>query len=195
MTENTIVHFVCFETLLESEPFMKRWKEFTHSSGSNADVIIQQSRKNKCYLYIAQHGFKSSDDLQFKFYGERSSSRIVQERIKATPIGGYTVLQSESANEAATGESKIFMFLADVRTDLNFYKETPFNGKLNIYEAYYQSCSYAYILEYFVQSGQAAALKEYLKNYDNSEMEIYNEYAHIKDTATGKKENNYVWPT
>lgn len=195
MKGNTIVHFVCFETILESEPFMKRWKEFTHSSGSNRDVILQQSKKNKQCLYIAQHGFKTTDDTQFEFYGERASSRIIQERIKTTVIGGYSLLQSESSGEAARGESKIFMFLPNGRANLTLYKEVPFQRKLNIYEAYYQSCNYAYILEYFIPSSNAAALKEYLRNNDNSEMDIYNEYAHIKDAARGDKEGNYVWPS
>jgi hypothetical protein len=195
MTKNRIVHFVCFETVLESKPFIKRWREFNWSPGSNSDVIIQQSKKSNWFQYITQHGFKTSDGPQFEFFKRRSSSKIVQERIKTTQIGGYTVSQSESREESGPGESKIFVFLADAKADIDVYKTLPFRGKLNIYEPYYMGCNYTYILEYFVKSVYAAALTEYIKKYDNSETGIYSHCAHIKDPAHDEKEHNYVWPS
>jgi hypothetical protein len=38
MTLNTKVQFILFDTILPAEAFMKRWKEYTRSSNSDADV-------------------------------------------------------------------------------------------------------------------------------------------------------------
>ena len=193
MAEDIKVHFVCFETTLDSELFMKRWKEFNRSSYSDMDVTLQKSKKNNLFLYIAQHRFETKDQ-QFEFAKEPKSTRVVQERIKTTIAGGYVMLRPEFRHEATMGESKIFIFLADAKTDLTAYKTMPVSNKLNIYKAYYENCGYAYILEYFVKNKHAVELTEHLKKYDSSETGIYREYAHIKNPEPQNKEGRYVWP-
>ena len=74
-------------------------------------------------------------------------------------------------------ESKVFAFLTSSKADLNMYKQLSAHGKLNIYEAYYENCQYAYILEYFVKNKYVAELLEQLKQYDVPEIGIYKECA------------------
>jgi len=151
MKTNKIVQFVCFETTLGSEQFIKRWEEYSRSVNSDQDVTLQQSEKNGVYRYIAQHRW-AAGELQFVFTKAARSSRNPQVGIKAKQAGGYSILQAERMNDAHADESKVFAFLAYPQFDLNIYRRLSTHSKLNIYEAYYENCQYAYILEFFVKN-------------------------------------------
>jgi hypothetical protein len=194
MRENLKVQFVCFETKLAKEPFIKRWEQFNRSAKSDADVTLQQSEKNGTYLYIAQHRFVN-DETQFVFSKENRSSRVARERITTNHAGGYAVIQAEKLQEASYNESKVFVFLTDHASDLDLYKRLSEGGKLNIYQAYYENCKYAYILEYFIKTKLAEALLGQLQDYDITETGIYKEWSLPKNANPKKKEGNYVWPT
>ncbi len=174
MRRNKIVQFVCFDTILASEQFIKRWEQYSRSVNSDLDVTLQQSEKNGGFRYIAQHRCPPGE-LQFVFTKEGRSSRTPQVEIKAKQAGGYSISQEERANDVHAGESKVFAFLINPQTDLNVYRQLSANGKLNIYEAYYENCQYAYILEFFVKNKYMAELLEQLKQYDVPEIGIYKE--------------------
>ncbi len=194
MMENSKVQFVCFETKLAKEPFIKRWEQFKRSAKSDADVTMQESEKNGSYLYIAQHRFVN-DESQFVFSKENRSSRVAQERITTIHAGGYSIIQAEKLQDAAANERKVFVFVTDFKADLNLYKKLSAGGKLNIYQAYYENCKYAYILEYFIKTKMAEALLAQLKQYDAAEIGVYKECPLPKNANSKKKEDLYVWPT
>jgi len=188
------VQFVCFETPLNKEQFVKRWEQYRHSLNSNMDVVLHQSEKDGVFSYIAQHRF-ASGELEFKFTNEGRNSRIVQVPIKTTLAGGYSILEENRLHNSTSNESKMFVFLTDPRADLNIYKELFVAGNLNIYQAYYQNCRYAYILEYYIKTKDSAALLEQVKNYDSADVGIYKEFAHIKNPGNEREKEIYVWPT
>ena len=188
------VQFVCFETTLNKEQFAKRWGQFRRSLNSNMDVVLQQSEKNGVFSYIAQHRF-ASGELEFKFTNEGRNSRIVQVPIKTMLAGGYSILEANRLHNTNSNESKIFVFLTDPRADLDIYKQLFGKTNLNIYQAYYQNCKYAYILEYYTKTRDGVALLEQLKNYDTADVGIYKEYAYIKNPGNEKEKEIYVWPT
>jgi hypothetical protein len=47
--------------------------------------------------------------------------------------------------------------------------------KLNIYEAYYENCQYACILEFFVKNSAVDELREQLKQITGAEIGTYTE--------------------
>ena len=195
MTANTKVQFVLFETILAAEPFMKRWKEYTRSSKSDKDVILQQSEHNGAFKYIAQHRFVS-EEVQFVFTKEKRSSRVAQELIQSNMAGGYSILQSERLTGCGPNERKVFAFISDPTTDLMVYKDLSRDGKLNIYEPYYQNCKYAYILEYFIKNNHAESFLEQLKNLETTDAAIYKECKIPKNlNAPEKEKETYVWPS
>jgi hypothetical protein len=175
MRESKVVHFVCFETLLDTEQFIKRWEEYNRSVNSDLDVTLQQSEKDGIFRYIAQHRCVAGE-LQFIFTKPARSSRIPREGIKTKHAGGYSVLQAERMDDVYTNESKVFAFLIYPQTDLNAYRQLNTHSKLNIYEAYYENCEYAYILEFFVKNKHVAELLEQLKRHDTTEIGIYQEF-------------------
>lgn len=174
MSTEKIVQFVCFETTLSSAQFIPKWEDYTRSDNSNADVTLQQSEKNNVFRYIAQHRC-ALGGFQFVFTKGKKSSRIPEVGIREKQAGGYSVLQVERKDDAHADESKIFVFLVSLQTDLNTYRQIQVSAKLNIYEAYYENCQYAYILEYFVKNKLSAELLEKLKQHDAAEIGVYKE--------------------
>jgi hypothetical protein len=174
MREGKIVHFVCFETTLDTEQFIKRWEEYSRSVNSDLDVTLQKSEKDGTFTYVAQHRCDAGE-LQFFFTKTARSSRIRRVEIKTNQAGGYSILQAERMNNAGADESKVFAFLIYPQANLNIYRQLHAHSKLNIYEAYYENCKYAYILEFIVKNKYAAELMEQLKRYNVAEIGIYKE--------------------
>lgn len=195
MIPNKIVQFVDFETVLSAEQFIERWKNYTRSPKSDVDVILQQSEHNGSFRYIAQHRF-STVETQFVFAREKRTSRLPQESIKLNLAGGYSMLQTEKLDGAGPKERKVIAFIGDSRTDLMAYKDLSAEGKLNIYEPYYQNCKHAYILEYFVKNNQAEILLEQLKNLDTTDVAVYKEFKSVKNKNVPVQEDDlHVWPS
>ena len=174
MANLNIVQFVCFETTLDTDQFIKRWQEYRRSDNGDADVTLQQCEEDNSYRYLAQHR-GTQEELRFIFSKGANSSRVRRAIITAKQAGGYSVLQSENGNESRGGERKIFVFLTTPRVNLDDYRQLPVSVKLNIYEAYYENCRYAYILEYFVKNKYASQLREELKKLNPCEIGVYKE--------------------
>jgi hypothetical protein len=174
MRSDKIIHFVSFETSLDREHFINKWENFVRSVNSDTDVTLQESKKNNLFRYIAQHRC-DSDEFRFIFTKAAKITRSKEVEIKVKQIGGYSIVQEEKSGDAAMNESKLFAFLISPGIDLNPYKELEIQNKLNIYEAYYENCEYAYILEFFVKNKYVAEFAELLKQYNPSEVGIYKE--------------------
>ena len=195
MTLNTKVQFILFDTILSAEPFMKRWKEYTRSSNSDADVTLQQSHRNGAFRYIAQHRF-AGENVQFVFTKEKRSSRMAQELIKSEMAGGYSTLQAKRLSGTGPDERKVFAFITDPATDLRMYKHLSGQGQLNIYEPYYENCKYCFVLEYFVKSKRAEELVDQLKHLEIADAAVYQECKIPKNLNAPEKEKGlYVWPS
>jgi len=163
MKENTIVQFVSFETALDSNAFIPQWKQYKRSMNSDLSATLQQHvLENGRFKYIAQHRCPSTE-FQFVFNKEKRSSKIPEAEIRKKLAGGYSILQLERASEPKADESKILVFVINPQTDLDIFRQFSVHGKLNIYEAYYENCEFAYILEFFVKNDYAAAVLQQLK--------------------------------
>ena len=176
MGEDKIVQFVCFETTLNPAQFITQWEQYNRSVNSDADVTLQRAEKNGAFRYIAQHRC-TVGELQFIFARAKKSSRIPEVEIKAKQAGGYAILQAERINDAHPDESKVFAFLTDPAAALDNYRQLINHGKLNIYEAYYENCQYAFILEFFVKNKNLLSLLEQLKAMNVPEAGVYKECA------------------
>jgi len=176
MRADKIVQFVCFETTLAKEEFIKRWTDYNRSANSDIDVTLQQSEKDGTFRYIAQHRC-APGDLHFIFTKAARSSRIAQIEIKTKQAGGYIMLHGDRMNDSRADESKVFVFLTQPQADVSVYRQLSPHSKLNIYEAYYENCQYAYILEFFVKDKYLPELLEQLKQHNRAEIGIYKECA------------------
>jgi len=176
MKENTIVQFVSFETTLDSEAFIPQWEQYKRSVKSDVDVTLHQGvLKNGTFKYISQHRCPGGE-FQFIFEKERRSSKSPEVEVRRKQAGGYSVLQLESKNDPDVDESKLFVFILKPETDLDLFRQFSVHGKLNIYEAYYENCEFAYILEFFVKDEYAGDVLQQLKILTSfTEAGIYKE--------------------
>lgn len=176
MRKDTIVQFVAFETTLNSEDFINKWEQFNHSFEGNPAVVLQQSEYDgKTFKYLAQHRLPGGDFL-FTFSKARKTTRAPETEIRTRQMGGYSVLQSQrNSYECLANESKLFVFINDSRADLEEYKKILAGASLNIYEAFYENCTYQYILEFFAKAEMIDAAVRKLKPMSNHFLGIYKE--------------------
>lgn len=177
MKKDTIVQFICFITNLELNEFAPKWEQYAKRLlNSNSEPILQQKTpeaKNK-YQYISQQAFRDID-VQLDFKNDKRSVYFPELNVKVVHAGGYIQLQKQNKHLEKEGETKIIAFLGHDENTTDFYSALPFYTALNIYQAYYESCTYSYVLEFFVPEKDAAELLSQLKSRQGIETGIYKE--------------------
>jgi hypothetical protein len=168
-----IVQFVSFETMATDNEFRAQWEDYNKMVTGQQEFILQRELDGKnSQRYLSQHMF-DEDDIPFTFKKERRSAHSHEVEMRIKEAGGYSVIQQDGKHETMPNECKVFVFLSTA-PDLNLYKELLSNQYLNIYEAYYESCTYACILEFFVDQDDVPQLLEQLKLHNRiTEIGVY----------------------
>ena len=177
MEKTTIVQFVCFVTNLELDEFASKWERYAKRlMNNNSETTLQQQAETKSkYRYISQHVWLEGD-FNFTFMNQKRSEHFPEHNVKVVQIGGYTLLQTENRKHIDNTDSiKLIAFINHDEYDIDFYQQLPFYGQLNIYQPYYQSCSYGYVLEFFVPEIDANAMAKQIKERKGVEMGVYKE--------------------
>jgi len=180
-----IVQFVSFETTVAPNEFRALWNEHNNQVNGQDQVILQQEVDGKnLHRYISQHRFQE-DDIKFAFKKRRRSSQTPELDIRIKEAGGYSTLQLECENETEANYCKVFVFLSTF-PELKLYQELSYQY-LNIYQAYYESSTYTYILEFFLENTQVPQLIEQLKIHNRiTEIGVYKECKQTKKTSSSK---------
>lgn len=176
MKEDSIVQFVCFVTPLEPEEFIKKWEPYSKKLAENCESLLQEAITDKAiYKYILQYE-GSVIDFRFGFTKSRSREILPDHRARVVNAGGYTPVQLQSTYGDYNSEHqvKILAFIRHQETDLSFYQQQVYHY-LNIYQAYYESCAYSYVLEFFTSTQDAATLLAELKKRTGIEVNAYKE--------------------
>jgi hypothetical protein len=186
MKTDTIVQFVSFETTVAIDEFRAQWEESDKLVTGKLSGTLQQEVDGKnVFRYLSQHRF-DEDANRFTFKKERRSAQYPGIEIRVRDVGGYSALQVECDPETAADDCKVFVFL-NTDPELKLYKDLLSYHYLNIYQAYYESSAYTYILEFFVDNGQVPVLVEQLKIHNRiSEIGVY------KDCKTKKNKKAVV---
>jgi hypothetical protein len=177
MKKDTIVQFVCFETTLDLDAFVPHWEQFVKPAGSKhaANTVLQQAMTKTKFKYISLHKWPQ-DDFQYLFMKGRHSEHFPEIRVKVVQAGGYSPLQIQYKHDSDPDSVKIIVSVTNAQTAMGPFQQLKTYRYLNIYEAYYESSLYAYILEYFVEETRAADLLQQLKALaPATEMAIYRE--------------------
>jgi len=177
MKKDTISQFVCFITNLEFEEFVSRWEPYAKRfMNKKVETTLQQLGETKSrFKYISQHEWPQ-EDFQFAFMeGRKGSEHFPEHNVKVVQAGGYTLIQSESRHHELAEDVKVMAFVSHRENNIDFYKQLPSYRYLNIFQAYYESCSYAYIMEYFVEEAYVDDIIKQLKTRSGIEVAIYKE--------------------
>jgi hypothetical protein len=168
---NSIIQFVSFVTSLEPEQFVVQWK---HYAKDFVNAVLQQGTETKTkYKYVSKHQYQDQN-FKFEFMKGRSSEFFPDQKVKVIQAGGYTPVQIGCANPKANTGVKIMAFLGHSEVDIKFYQQLSYQY-LNMYQAYYESCTYGYILEFFVPETSAADLLQQLHTRSGVEVAGYKE--------------------
>lgn len=181
------MQFVSFETTMPTDEFRTQWKEYNKLVSSKQEVTLQQEVDGKSLSrYLSQHRFEEND-LTFRFQKERKSTRGQEIELRIKEAGGYLAVQLQCDHESSSGSCKVFVFL-DSTPELENYKELLSYQYLNIYQAYYENCSYTFIMEFFVENSQIPELMEQLKLKNlASKIGIYKECHNTKNVKNSTK--------
>jgi len=177
MKKDTITQFVCFITNLEPEVFIPKWEPYAKGlmkspSEPNLQFLVPEA-KNR-YRYVSQHKGAEQDFL-FNFMKERHSEHFPEHNVKVIHAGGYTLLQVKKRGSREEEDIKLIVFASHNETDIDFYSGLPLYHHLNIYQAYFESCVYGYIMEFFVSGQKAKELEQLLKQRPGIETGMYKE--------------------
>lgn len=163
MEKETIVQFVWFETSGDNIEFMSQWDEYSKDIRKVQSIKLQQEiGKKRGSRYLSQHSCLK-DDFKFVFKKERRSAHVPEVEMKVRQLGGYTTSQIQNKKDSRKDESKIFVFVTGFETNVDVFRELSHYRFLNIYEAYFESSNYNYILEFFVENVHTEAFMEQLK--------------------------------
>ena len=175
MKKDSTIHFVGFITDLGFDEFVVKWDYYSRQvSTNNTAVVLQQESETKTrFKYVSQHKLKN-DDISFSFMKGRNSEHFADQKVRVVNIGGYTALQTGCRHPDET-DNRLIAFISHDETDIDFYRKLlPFR-QINIYQAYYESCTYGYIAELFLPEADAADLLLQLKTRSGVEVSIYKE--------------------
>jgi hypothetical protein len=174
MKKNTITQFVCFVTDLKPDEFMPKWERYAKRLmvGSSEKSLQQQGERKNKFRYISQHVWPDQD-FRFTFMNERQSEHFPEHNVKVVQAGGYTPLDGEYEHDEENGDHKLIAFVSHDETDLDFYRNLSLYHSLNIYQAYYESCLYGYVLEFIVSETDINELALVLKQRPGVEIGIY----------------------
>jgi hypothetical protein len=163
---------------MNTEAFVVQWERFTKRFLTKGiEVTLQEQMLGKNKFKFVSRNVWPQDSFQFVFMEGRLSHNFPEGHVKVIEAGGYTPVQIE-CNNAKSDIIKILVFAKSPQTSIEVYKAMEGYRHLNIYEAYYESCKYAYIFEFFVKE---AVSQDFTKQFDlqnNSvEIGIYKEYS------------------
>lgn len=175
MREDTLFQFVGFETTVNLDDFTSQWENFARKFFKQDihTITLQQQVKSKSrFRYMSMNEWPQ-DNFRFSFMEGRGSDYFPDHRVKVVQAGGYTPIHYECSN-CTHDELKILLLLNQEEVSDNLFSKMPFHH-LNIYQAYYQSCLYSHILEFFADESQAAELFDRMKKYYACECGMYRE--------------------
>jgi hypothetical protein len=177
MQKGSIIHFVGFITAIEPEDFVSQWEQYArHFKTRSGGMFLQQQQEADTkfrFKYLSRHEYREGD-IRFSFMKERSSEHFPEQQVKVVQAGGYSPLQVECKNPGNSKDVTVMVFVSPRKNDMDFYRQLTYH-KLNIYEAYYENCTYSHILEFLVTETDVSEILLQLKLIPGIEVSVYKE--------------------
>jgi hypothetical protein len=177
VNKETIVQFVCFTSILDTERFKEIWEpsaKLLVSDPANSLLLEGVAEKNgNRFNYVSQH-MCSKADFKFAFTKEKKRIHFPEHRARIMEAGGYLPMPDQSTYNKEKHDVRIMAFIAHNETQLDFYDQQTFS-RVNIYEAYFENCAYGHVMEFFLPGEDAPVLLQQLKARPGVEAAIYKE--------------------
>jgi hypothetical protein len=166
-----IIHFIGFATPLETEKFIPAWEQYSKKEmfRKKAPQLFQQQPGSRHkFNYVSLHTWPDTE-ANFSFTKSDKAGYFRELPVQLVHIGGYLPLEPTNANLHQDAEYRLLVMAGHNEYDPEFYKSLPFSFRLNSYQAYYESCSYGYIFEYFAGEQEIEEIMNALKSRAGTE--------------------------
>lgn len=175
MKKDSIIQFICFDTNIEYNEFAGIMENYIRKNKQEKEEIMVLKTNKGRFRYVSRH-IAPSGDFRFVFNKGRNNDTATNTTLRIVQAGGYKPLQIEYHPESKSELTEVMVFVNKEQTDISVFQGLEFNQHLNIYEAYFESCHYSYILEFFVEDSEAESLIKQIKAQPlNSETGVYRE--------------------
>ncbi len=177
MIKDTIVQYVGFITNLTIEEFTPKWDQYAKRlmNKKHEPILFEQltQSKNK-FKFISLHKWPDRD-FNFTFMNERKTEHFPEHNVKVVQLGGYITSPVKQKGLSEDGDSIVVAFVNHQETDIDFFRNLPFYRHLNINQAFYESCTYGYVLEFISSEKDNEELIVLLKQRPGVETGIFKE--------------------
>ena len=175
MIKDKIIQFVCFVTKIGSDQFITEWepyaKKLQHKKQEPNLLELGSDVKNR-YRYISQHEW-ADGDFKFSFMNKSKSEHFPENEVQVVQVGGYILMLPSKKHTEEEDDVKLMAFISHNEYDLDFYRELPMLRHILVYQAYYESCIYGYILELHTGEAHADELLQLLEKRNGVTAAIY----------------------
>jgi hypothetical protein len=172
MTETSVVQFVGFTSNLPVPLFVEQWEAFAarYANAATHTVLQQQVQTKGKYRFISKHQWPAAD-FQFSFMGRRKSDYFPDRTVKVVQIGGY--IKANGKTVSGSHSMTMLAFLKHQEYDLDYFRQNGLCHQFNEYTAFYESCLYGHVFEFFITAAQLPDLVSYFKMKPDTEIAVY----------------------
>jgi len=108
---------------------------------------------------------------------EKKPELFTENRAKVVQLGGYIQLPQEKNISKHKDDALLIAFISQRETDIDFYRSLRGFHQVDIYQAYYENCTYSYILGFHVTDSAVDELLLQLQQRPGIETGLYKECA------------------
>ncbi len=188
MQQESIVHFLCFITALDTKEFATQWDDYVKALNINKKkaILYKEIKAGKnSFGYIAKVEL-NEEDFQLPFINERKPGHLSESGIRVLQLGGYMAVQQETASNNSANTT-IIAFVQHNENDLAYYQDLPLYSQLSIHQAYYESSNYGYIMEFIVPAPEAETLLQLIEKRPLATAGLYRTEAQKTPTKVLQK--------
>jgi len=172
LKKDRIIQFVGFITVLDSASFLPKWKEYVRLLGPghvNPELMEQEPEGKNRFRFISKHEWPD-ESFDFITKNGKRTEHFPELNVRAIHAGGYVALSDNPRNRSEAGELRLIAFISHNENDLSYYRELAPAANLSVYQAYYESCSHGYILEFVLSAHLIPELTAKLKARPGTEI-------------------------
>lgn len=175
MATNSIVHFIGFVTPLDAETFIPAWESYAKKAMNRkkAPVLLQlENGSRHKFSYMSLHTWPETE-AHFSFTKADKAGHFHEMQVQLVHIGGYLPMEQTNVNLQKEMDCRLLVMSSHNENDPDFYSTLPNKFRLNRYQAYYESCTYGYIFEYFATETELEEIMQTLKQRAGTERHLY----------------------
>jgi|JI6StandDraft_1071083.scaffolds.fasta_scaffold57195_3 hypothetical protein len=177
MVKTNVFQFICYATTLPAEEFEPEWDRYVQKGMNKQNIpqLLEQLPGSKSrYKYVSKHTW-DENAIQMAINNRQSAKHFPQHKVKLVQAGGYVLAPNLKKNQLSETGTRLILFIGHDERDVDFYNHIPGLEHPVTYQAYYESCAFAYIMEYSVIPEQVEGLLQQLKLRQGIDAACYQE--------------------